>query len=94
MLELIDLTYTYPKAKNAEALTDASCRIGEGTWLLLGENGAGKTTLKRLAASLLRPTSGQVILDGEENVTAHEGVDSEPALPADRRHDFPGADHQ
>ena len=71
MLELIDLTYTYPKAKNAEALTDVSCRIGEGTWLLLGENGAGKTTLMRLAASLLRPTSGQVILDGE-NVTAHE----------------------
>lgn len=31
MLELIDLTYTYPKAKNAEALTDVSCRIGEGT---------------------------------------------------------------
>ena len=57
MLELIDLTYTYPKAKNAEALTDVSCRIGEGTWLLLGENGAGKTTLMRLAASLLRPVS-------------------------------------
>lgn len=93
MLELIDLTYTYPKAKNAEALTDVSCRIGEGTWLLLGENGAGKTTLMRLAASLLRPTSGPSHSRRRKR-NGPRGVDSEPALPADRRHDFPGADHQ
>lgn len=93
MLELIDLTYTYPKAKNAEALTDVSCRIGEGTWLLLGENGAGKTHQSRLAGAAASPDLGPSHSRRRKR-NGPRGVDSEPALPADRRHDFPGADHQ
>jgi len=33
--------------------------------LVIGENGAGKSTLLHLLAALLRPTSGEVLADGE-----------------------------
>jgi branched-chain amino acid transport system ATP-binding protein len=48
------------------------------TVALLGANGAGKTTLLKVAAGLLRPSGGQVIVDGVE-------VTSRPAYQRTRR---------
>jgi sodium transport system ATP-binding protein len=36
---------------------------------LLGENGAGKTTLLRMIATLLEPTSGQIMVGGYNTIT-------------------------
>lgn len=48
-----------------QALDGATCRVRRGTvHALLGENGAGKTTLMRIAFGLLRPDSGEILIDG------------------------------
>ena len=47
------------------ALRDVDLKVGEGQFLtIVGPNGAGKTTLLRILATLLKPTSGLVNIDG------------------------------
>ncbi len=61
--EFIKVTKQYGKQ---EALHEVSLDIEKGKILgLLGPNGSGKTTLIKLANGLLRPTSGQVLIDGK-----------------------------
>lgn len=60
-LELDRLTKQYgPKI----AVDRVSARLGAGVYGLLGANGAGKTTIMRMICGNLRPTSGEVRLDG------------------------------
>ena len=51
--------------KGTLALDDLSLTIPSGVYGLIGRNGAGKTTLLRILASVLTPTSGEILLDGE-----------------------------
>ena len=52
------------------ALRDVSLEVREGeTLVLLGSSGCGKTTLLRLTNRLLDPTSGRIVLDGEDVAT-------------------------
>lgn len=52
---------------NIEALKNISFEIGKGEIVgFLGKNGAGKTTLMRILTSYLPPTSGKVMIAGQD----------------------------
>jgi branched-chain amino acid transport system ATP-binding protein len=64
MLELVGIAAGYG---DAPVLRNVTIRVPDGTTVaLIGPNGAGKTTLLRVASGLLRPTRGQVLLDGAD----------------------------
>lgn len=48
------------------ALRNVSLDIDSGMFGLLGPNGAGKTSLIRILATLLKPTAGEVEVDGKD----------------------------
>jgi len=53
-------------AASVEALKRVNFTVEEGEYVaIMGESGSGKTTLLNILASLDRPTSGEVILDGK-----------------------------
>ncbi|HUY76398.1 MAG TPA: ABC transporter ATP-binding protein [Ktedonobacterales bacterium] len=58
----IQLDHVVKRYGSHEALRDINLRIEHGMFGLLGPNGAGKTTLLRILATLLRPTSGRVVV--------------------------------
>ena len=51
--------------KDHETIKGVSFEVHEGQIFgLLGPNGAGKTTLMQMIATLMKPTSGEIIIDG------------------------------
>ncbi|MCX7975000.1 MAG: ABC transporter ATP-binding protein [Candidatus Aminicenantes bacterium] len=50
---------------NVLGLSDVSLEIGPGITGLLGPNGAGKSTLLKLITGQIRPSLGQVFIDGQ-----------------------------
>ena len=64
ILECNNLTKTYA---GVTALDHIDLAIDPGRIVgLLGPNGSGKTTLIKLAAGLLQPTQGQILIDGKK----------------------------
>ena len=65
-LELIDVGKVYRGGHRA--IDGISLPLGTGILGLLGPNGAGKSTLIRIAATVTRPTEGQVRFNGTDIV--------------------------
>jgi len=65
-IELKNLNFQYP-GTDKKALDDISITVEKGEFVgIIGQNGAGKTTLVKHIIGLLKPSSGQVILDGKD----------------------------
>jgi ATP-binding cassette subfamily B protein len=65
-ITLEDVSFTYPGAERP-VLSEVSMHIPAGSVLaLVGENGAGKSTLVKLLCGLYQPTSGRVLIDGQD----------------------------
>ena len=66
-LEHITQTYVSPDGTAFDALKDVSIHIRSGEIFgIIGRSGAGKSTLVRCINLLNRPTSGSVIVDGQD----------------------------
>lgn len=69
ILETKNLTYIYGQGTPFEkvAVEDVSISIEKGEFVgVIGHTGSGKSTLIQTLNGLIRPTSGQVLLDGKD----------------------------
>jgi branched-chain amino acid transport system ATP-binding protein len=89
MLEVKDLKVAYGKIL---AVKKISFSVDEGQVVtLIGTNGAGKTTTLRTISGLIRPTSGEILFQGQriDTVPAHEIVTMGVAHSPEGRKIFP-----
>ncbi|HPC98223.1 MAG TPA: ABC transporter ATP-binding protein [Bacteroidales bacterium] len=63
-IEIRNLNKVYPNGN--QALKNLNIDIEPGIFGLLGPNGAGKSSLMRILVTLMKPTSGVVLLDGKD----------------------------
>lgn len=69
VLELKNLSYVYGTGTPFEktAVNNVSLSIEKGEFIgIMGHTGSGKSTLVQMLNGLMEPTSGQVLLDGED----------------------------
>ena len=64
MLELQNISYMVDDDK--EILRDINLAFDEKFVAITGPNGSGKSTLAKIIAGILKPTSGKILLDGED----------------------------
>ena len=65
-IEFRDVTFRYPLT-DRDVLRGIDFRVDKGQMLaLVGENGAGKSTIVKLITALYRPTSGTILVNGQD----------------------------
>lgn len=63
LLEIKDLHFSYLEGEGI--LKGLNFNIDERSTAIIGQNGAGKTTFVKLLKGLLKPTKGEILLDGK-----------------------------
>src|ERR1700682_84303 len=78
-IELRDLTKIYGKGDRAvHAVDGISLNINDGEFVsMVGRSASGKTTTLDCLGLLLRPTSGQIVIDGVDTSTLSNGKQAE-----------------
>ncbi len=67
MLELRNICYEVDvENESKEILKNVNLTIDEHFVAITGPNGGGKSTLAKMIAGIIQPTSGQILLDGED----------------------------
>jgi ABC-type multidrug transport system ATPase subunit len=69
VLQIQNVVKTFGKLN---AVDGVSLELKPGVVGLIGHNGAGKSTLMQMLATLTKPTSGQLLLDGQDIVARPE----------------------
>lgn len=76
ILEVLNLKKIYTSRfglNQVQALSNVSFSVEEGEYVaIMGESGSGKTTLLNIIASLDRPTTGDVLLNGVSTISIKE----------------------
>lgn len=76
ILEVNNIKKTYTTrfgSQAVQALSNVSFSVEQGEYVaIMGESGSGKTTLLNILAALDKPTSGEVLLQGQSLVTLRE----------------------
>src|SRR3989344_7012994 len=72
MIEVKNLT---KKFGEFTAVDNISCSVKKGDiFAFLGPNGAGKTTTIKMLTTLLKPTAGEILINGNNPVTQQDAV--------------------
>ena len=79
---MISIRHVYQTFGSRQILKDVSLTVKDGeTMVILGASGSGKSTLLKLIIGLLKPTSGEVMVNGKDMARL-----SEAELNHERRH--------
>jgi phospholipid/cholesterol/gamma-HCH transport system ATP-binding protein len=71
--DVIELEDVHKSFGAVHVLRGVSCKVKKGeTLCILGGSGGGKTTLLKVLIGALRPTSGRIVIDGEDTTRMRE----------------------
>ena len=67
MIQLKNISFSAENEDGVkEILKDITMDIDSGFLAITGPNGGGKSTLAKIIAGIIKPTSGKILLDGED----------------------------